>query len=191
MAWINCLLGDDEYEIFDQYPFYIRKKKNGKIVSEYVDKSNGYVRLCLNQVQYYKHKIVAMHFIENDSPLIKTDVDHINHDRTDYRLENLRWVSHKENLQNKSSFKGVEYEYIEYDDMPDDLVEVKDYGKYRFEDYYYSPENNRFYFDTGVNLRVLHINFNKYGSAFVYARNTEGKSTSIMFTKFKRLYGFD
>ena len=190
MAWINCLVNED-YEIYTEYPFYIRKKKNQKIVKEGVNNISGYVYVYLNKVQYYKHKIVAMHFIENDSPLIKTDVDHINHDRSDYRLENLRWVSHKENLRNKSSFKGVEYEYIEYDDMPDDLVEVRDYGKYSFEDYYYSPENNRFYFDTGVNLRVLHINFNKYGSAFVYARNTEGKSTSIMFTKFKRLYGFD
>jgi hypothetical protein len=188
-SWIDCKVNND-YEIFTEYPFYIRKKKNGKIVKEGVTNA-GYIRVYLNCVLYLKHRIIATHFLPNDQPLIKTDVDHINHDRTDYHIENLRWCSHKENLQNLSSHFGVEYEFIEYDDMPDDLVEVKDYGKYRFEDYYYSPENNRFYFDTGINLRVLHINFNKYGSAFVYARNTEGKSTSIMFTKFKRLYGFD
>ena len=189
MSWIVCKV-DDEYEIFDQYPFYIRKKKNQKIVKEGIN-AQGYVHVSLNRVLYKKHRLVALHFLPNDQPLIKTDIDHINHDRTDFHLENLRWVSRKENNLNKSSFKGVEYEYIEYDDMPDDLVEVRDYGKYSFEDYYYSPETNRFYFDTGVNLRVLHINFNKYGSAFVYARNTENRSTSIMFTKFKRLYGFD
>ena len=190
MAWINCE-EDNTYEIYNEYPFYIRKKKNGKIVKEGVRNNDGYVYVYLNGVQYLKHRIIATHFLPNDDPLIKTDVDHINHDRTDYRLENLRWVSHKENLQNKSSFKGVEYEFIDYEEMPDDLVEVRDYGKYSFEDYYYSPENNRFYFDTGINLRVLHINFAKNGSAYVRATSTEGKSTSIAFTKFKRLYGFD
>ena len=190
MSWIVCKVNED-YEIYNEFPFYIRKKKNGKIVKEYVDKSNGYVRLSLNQVQYYKHRIIALHFLPNDDPLIKTEVDHINHDRTDYHIENLRWCSREENQRNKSSNFGVEYEFVEYDDMPDDLVEVRDYGRHRFEDYYYSSDNNRFYFDTGINLRVLHINFAKNGSAFVRATSTEGKSTSIMFTKFKRLYGFD
>ena len=189
MSWIVCKV-DDEYEIFDQYPFYIRKKKNQKIVKEGL-MNNDYVRVYLNGDLYYKHKLVAMHFIENDSPLIKTEVDHINHDRSDYHLENLRWCSPSQNQRNKSSYKGVECEYIEYDDMPDDLVEVRDYGKHKFEDYYYSPENNRFYFDTGINLRVLHINFKKNGSAFVNVISTEGKQVQIMFTKFKKLYGFD
>ena len=189
MAWINCKLNND-YEIFTEFPFYIRKKKNQKIIKEGI-MNNGYPYIALNGDIYLKHRVVAVHFLPNDEPLIKTEVDHINHDRTDYHLENLRWVSHKMNMQNKSSFKGVEYEYIDYDEIPDDLVEVRDYGKYQFEDYYYSPETNRFYFDTGINLRVLHINFAKNGSAFVYARNTENRSTSIMFTKFKRLYGFD
>ena len=188
MSWIVCKVNED-YEIFDQYPFYIRKKKNGKIVKEGI--SHGYIRLKLNGVDYLKHRIVALHFLPNDQPLIKTEVDHINHDRTDFHLENLRWCSPKENQQNKSSYNNVECEYIEYDFMPDDLVEVRDYGKHRFEDYYYSADNNRFYFDTGINLRVLHINFAKNGSAFVRATSTENMSTSIYFTKFKRIYGFD
>ena len=71
------------------------------------------------------------------------------------------------------------------------MVDVRDYGKYEFEDYYYSPENNLFYLDTGVNLRILHINFKKNGSAFVCARDTENKRVLIFFTKFKKIYGFD
>ena len=189
MSWINCLV-DDEYEIFDQYPFYIRKKKNKKIIKEGL-MNNDYVRVYLNGDLYYKHKLVAMHFIENDSPLIKTEVDHINHDRTDYHLSNLRWVSPKENSRNKSSYNNVECEFIDYELTPDDLVEVRDYGKHRFEDYYYSPDNNRFYFDTGVNMRVLHINFAKNGCANVCVRSTENKCVNIYFTKFKRIYGFD
>ena len=175
MSWIVCKVNED-YEIFDQYPFYIRKKSNKRIVKESVRNSNGYPRVKLNCVDYAKHRIVAVQFLPNDQPLIKTEVDHINRDKTDYRLENLRWCSPSQNCLNKSSYNNVECEYIDYEDVvDDDLVEVRDYGKHEFEDYYYSSENNLFYFDTGVNLRVLHINFMKNGSAYVIARSKENK----------------
>ena len=190
MSYVDCVV-DNDYEIFTEYPYQIRKKSNKREVSETIHKRDGYVYLCLNRVQYYKHRLVAIQFIPNDEPLIKTEVDHINHDRSDYHLQNLRWVTPSQNQLNKSSYKGVDYEFIDYDDEPDDLVQVNDYGVHEFEDYYYSPENNLFYFDTGVNFRVLHINFMKNGSAYVCARSNENKKVCIMFTKFKKLYGFD
>ena len=190
MSWIDCKVNED-YEIFTEYPYDIRKKSTGKIVSEWLNDS-GYVCLNLNGVNYRKHRLIATQFIPNDSPLIKTEVDHINHDRTDFHIENLRWVSRKENNLNKSSYKNINYEFIDYEDTPDDLVQVNDYGKHEFEDYYYSPDNNLFYFDTGVNLRILHINFKKEtGSAFVCMRSKENKKVLIYFTKFKKIYGFD
>jgi hypothetical protein len=190
MSWIDCQI-DNDYEIFNEYPFYIRRKSNKRVVKESIN-CDGYVQVKLNCVQYKKHRIIAIHFIPNDLPLIKTEVDHINHDKTDYHLSNLRWVSHKENILNRSSNKGVEYEFIDYEDVvDDDLVEVRDYGRHEFEDYYYSSDNNLFYFDTGVNLRILHVNFTKYGSAYVNMNNKENKQVKIYFTKFKKLYGFD
>ena len=42
-------------------------------------------------------RIVAETFIEN--PLNLDEVDHINNIRTDNRVENLRWVTHKENVE--------------------------------------------------------------------------------------------
>ena len=86
------------------------------------------------------------------------------------------------------TFRGVGYEFIDYEENMDDLIQVKVYGRHQFDDYYYSPENDLFYFDTGANLRKLHINFNKNGCAFVNARDKENKSVNIYFTKFKRLY---
>ena len=190
MSWIDCEV-NNTYEIYNEYPFYIRKKKNGKIIKEGL-MNNGYIQVSLNGVNYYKHRIIAIQFLPNDQPLIKTEVDHINRDRSDYHLENLRWVSHGENNLNRSSYGDINYEFIDYDDTPDDLVEVRDYGKHEFEDYYYSPDNNKFYFDSGVNLRVLHINFDKRnGSAYVWARSNENKRVKIVFTIFKKIYGFD
>ena len=193
MSWIDCRVNND-YEIFTEYPFDIRKKSTGKIVKESVDKSNGYIQVHLNNVRYYKHRIVAVQFIENDEPLIKTCVDHINHDKTDYHIENLRWCSPSQNNRNKTSYKNIEYEYIEYgDDEEEDLTQVRDYGNHEFEDYlyYYSAERNRFLMDTGVNYKVLHVNFDKNDRAHVWVKSKENRKVKIYFTKFKRIYGFD
>ena len=189
MTFIDCVV-DNDYEIFNEYPYHIRRKSNKRVIKESIN-GHGYVHVSLNNVQYKKHRIIAIHFLPNDAPLVKTEVDHINHDKTDYHLENLRWVSHKENMLNQSSYNGVKCEFIDYEETPDDLVEVRDYGKHEFEDYYYSPDNNSFYFDTGVNLRVLHINFDKGSRAYVNMMNNQNKKVNIYFTKFKKLYGFD
>lgn len=47
------------------------------------------------------HKLVAEHFIPN--PKNKPCIDHINTDRHDNRVENLRWVTQKENCNNPIS----------------------------------------------------------------------------------------
>ena len=52
------------------------------------------------------HRLVAEAFIPN--PENKLCVDHINGNRADSRIENLRWVSHKENCNNPNTrYKNV------------------------------------------------------------------------------------
>lgn len=46
------------------------------------------------------HRIIAIAFIPN--PLNLPCIDHINRIKTDNQLENLRWVTHSENMINKS-----------------------------------------------------------------------------------------
>lgn len=51
------------------------------------------------------HRLVAEAFIPN--PLGLRDVDHIDGNRSNNRVENLRWVSHKENINNPNTrWKG-------------------------------------------------------------------------------------
>lgn len=62
---------------------------------------NGYFTVVLYNGGIYKtvsiHRLVAQAFITNDDPINKTQVNHINEDKSDNRAENLNWMTPKEN----------------------------------------------------------------------------------------------
>lgn len=169
---------EDSYEIQKEYPHTIRNKKTGKVLSEFI--RTGYIQVALNGKSFDKHRLIALQFIPNLDNL--PYVDHINHIRTDNRIENLRWVSHKENMNNKSSFKGVTYEYV--DTIPDDAMVVDEYNGHQFENYFYNE--NVFYFYNGIKYRKLHINESKWGYKFVNVIDTNNKGVAIYYSKFKK-----
>ena len=63
------------------------------------DNGSGYLRLCVyagDHRRYFRvHRLVALAFIPNPEGLLY--VDHINGDRGDNRVENLRWCSSSQN----------------------------------------------------------------------------------------------
>jgi hypothetical protein len=62
----------------------------------------GYLKVILyfpdgSEVPTMPHRAVALHFLDN--PDSKLEVNHLNCDKSDNRLENLEWVTRHENIQ--------------------------------------------------------------------------------------------
>ncbi|WP_293666520.1 NUMOD4 domain-containing protein [uncultured Parabacteroides sp.] len=81
----------------------ITTKDNGVKLLKLITNSSGYHVVSLKGKQYFVHRLVAEAFIPNGDN--KPCIDHINTITTDNRVENLRWVTHKENLLNPISHK--------------------------------------------------------------------------------------
>lgn len=105
----------DNYEI--NRNGQIRHKINKDILKSHLDK-DGYPTFSMSKngmtKQYRIHRLMALTFINN--PDNKTDVNHIDGNRTNYNINNLEWVSRSENnyksatsRSNKTGYKGVFY----------------------------------------------------------------------------------
>ena len=63
----------------------------------------------------YAHRLFAMGFVKNDLPYDNFNVDHINEDKLDYSVNNLRWLSVSENMKNiKNRAKDQKAKYKVY-----------------------------------------------------------------------------
>lgn len=74
-------------------------------------KSTGYIQIKLNGKRYLAHRLAWLYMFGN---FPSNDIDHINHNRSDNRIVNLRCVTRQENMQNRtmqnnnvSGFTGV------------------------------------------------------------------------------------
>ena len=144
---------DNDYEIFSEYPYSIKRKGKDKLISEFI--SNGYIRCNISGKMYLKHRLIAFQWIPN--PNNYKQIDHINKNPAENRIENLRWCNQSINNRNKSSNNGVKYEYFDELEHKFDLIEVEEYGNYKFEDYYFDPIDNEFYYFNGKQYRKLFI----------------------------------
>ena len=62
---------------------------------------NGYLQTCVNRVRLLNHQIVFMMF----HGYIPKEIDHINRQVSDNRVENLKETTRSENLLNRKPWK--------------------------------------------------------------------------------------
>ena len=158
------------YEIDSQYPHNIRKKGQYGFLKE--SNTKGYLRVSLYGEKCYKHRLIAKQFIPNPEGL--PCVDHRNHNRSDNRVENLRWTSYSENSRNLSSSHGIEYEFV--DELEANALQINSVNGYEFEGYWLAGNEILFY--DGVRYRIL---FKRaHGNQWqIRMRDVEGNSTTV------------
>ncbi|KAA6357784.1 MAG: hypothetical protein EZS28_046689 [Streblomastix strix] len=169
------LVVEPEFEITTTEPWRIRRIADGFEPSINLN-ADGYMQVGLNRRMYGLHRLIAHQFIPNDDPEHKTQTDHINHNRTDNSIINLRWVSPRQNCLNKDQ--------TYFDDIDEESIVVNEYGNYQFEDLYF--HDDVFYFFNQLKFKQLHINESKAGYQFVHATDIYGMRHKIYYTKFKR-----
>ena len=196
MSDFVVMVNHPNYEMMLEHPHTIRKISNQNIVAEFAH-PNGYIQVNLQDEnkprKFYKHRLIAEQFISNPDNL--PQVDHIDHNRANNRISNLRWCSNSINQYNRSFSKSVQYEFI--DDIPEDAIIVDFYytrteqrefdeGRYY---YWYDEENNEdiFYSKIDDNIyKILHKNTNKSGNQFVALRDINNKQVCVSINKFRR-----
>ncbi len=113
----------EEFKIIDGYENYsvsnlgnVRNDKKGKMLKQF-NSSNGYKNVALERKPHTVHVLVAKAFIAN--PDNKPVVDHIDNNRFNNNIENLRWGTRSENnynasipKSNTSGVKGVKWEKL-------------------------------------------------------------------------------
>ena len=94
---LKSLEREDVVVTNNKQPF--KRKRSERLLTQYIDRY-GYMKVYLykcGKPHYLTvHRLVASAFLAN--PENKTSVDHIDCNKTNNRVENLRWVTNKENL---------------------------------------------------------------------------------------------
>ena len=98
---IKNIIGYEELYTIDSEGTVISKRTNTKLIGSII-KRDGYRRVTLTdkngvQNQHKIHRLVATHFIPNPQEL--EAVDHINENKLDNRVENLRWCTRGDNAR--------------------------------------------------------------------------------------------
>ena len=146
--------------------------KNGNVsyLTPWINQGGYKMVVIDNRKRMLVHRLLGLMFIENDDPLNKTIIDHIDRDRSNNDLNNLRWVSCIENNNNIEQGHGC-------------ISKCLDKIKHKEVTYYYTWYRV-FYRKIGVGNKRHSKRFKKEEDAIEYLKqitiNTFASSTEVM-----------
>lgn len=131
--WKDMVGLEERYEISsegrvrtkERYVNHTRSKAGKRLIKSRIIKQykqhNGYMNLVLmgdngRKVNILTHRAVALAFLPNPNNL--PVVDHIDTDKTNNKVSNLRWVTHSENVHNPISFDKMKKSCKRGEDNP-------------------------------------------------------------------------
>ena len=83
---------------------------------------DGYLMVTLGDMQHrsakFVHLIVAELFVENDDPINKVEVNHIDTDRQNPKFYNLEWCTHYDNVQHSVKLGNYAKPYYKGENNP-------------------------------------------------------------------------
>jgi hypothetical protein len=110
----------EEFKKIDDYDNYsvsnlgnVRNDGTGRIRKGCKD-GGGYLIVGLHkngiQKMFYIHRLIGIAFLENCNDC--KEIDHINRNNTDNRVENLRWATRSQQVANRGKFKNKSSTFI-------------------------------------------------------------------------------
>lgn len=182
MSWEE-LRENVNYEIFNEFPHSIRKKGSNVICSESINNA-GYVQICIDGETQPLHRVIAKQFIMNDNPDVLTEVNHINTNKLDNRIENLEWMSHSDNLKQRKKYNRQKAEYIDKLNT-ENLYQLENYNGHEFNRYYFDMKTETLYIFTRHKYKIVKPTLN--GKMWIVSLNTtSGKNVTCSYNKLIR-----
>ena len=153
------------YEISTTFPFVIRNSRTGRILTQSMN-NVGYLSVCINGTSMLVHRIVAQQFINNN--IDGMDVNHINGNRIDNRIENLEIITHADNLAVRRRFNKQQSQYVN-EINSEDIVQLREYNNHTFEKYYFDRTNQVLYLHQERSRRYKVVNPTANGQYLIVA----------------------
>ncbi len=149
-----------KYLIYDDGKIW--SNQSNRFIKPFImNKGYQMIRLYDNKVlkRYTIHRLVAQHYLPNPNNF--PQVDHIDRNKTNNNVNNLRWVDNSENQVNKPNYGKIPYRHIYLFNNKSWKIQIRRYRKSLFTKCYnikkYSLEEvvrfrNEKYIELGIEI---------------------------------------
>ena len=153
---METLKYDNDFLISTEYPYQIINKHTNKPLTDYQYKDQ-YITVLIKGKFLNKHRLIAQQFIENPDPINLRYIDHIDNNKHNNVITNLKWVSHSDNMYNRNYYIKQQFECL--DTMPEDVSEIIKIKGIEYNGYYFDHDNNHIlkqkFLNKGNRIKVI------------------------------------